>query len=408
MLFQIRALAPEDFAVFTQFNNLHIWIFIISDSFALQSIIQFGAKLENRPKVNLIALLLHICIILGAVLLLFSFKNTLAVMINQPRFPEIATALIAMAVLFIPRTYCIKFIFREHKMHHLFLADFAWLGTMSIATIYLVYNKTTLDFSDMLFISYLGSGLSSLTAVLLTLKYLKFSVYGSISWKRITGFGTPLVIYNSLNSVPKLLDVYVLQYFFSPAIVGVYASAKTLFRFFEEAINGAHGLVYPAAVRKAEQKNDKELKDLMTKAVSFIFIAFSLSVILLEFGLSRLIIETFLSNAYIDSIERFNLLAIAAVALPLAILSSVIVAVGKPLVVLKIVIVSLVVSFATFVVTGYIGSEALIPLGYMAYIFVSGLLYFLYVNKNYNFKFIEIFRSIGDSTHFIKNYLKRQ
>lgn len=407
LLFQIKALLPEDFGLFTQFNNLHTWIFIISDSFALQSIIQFGAKHENRPKVNLLTLIIHIVIALGSVSTIFIFQDAIGAIVNQPRFNEIAAALPIMAILFIPRTYCIKFIYREHKMHFLFLVNFAWLGTMSALTVYLITIQKNLDFSDMLFISYIGAAASSFIAIILTFRELKFGFKGTISLKKLTNFGTPLVIYNSLHSMPKLLDVYVLQYFFSTSAIGIYSSAKALFRFFEEAINGAHGLVYPAAVRKAEQNNTKELNDLMTKSVSFIFIAFLFVVILLEFGFSKLIIESFLSSSYVNAIGQFNLMALSALALPFAILSSLIVATGKPRVVLKIVFVSLIASLLAFLLTGFIGEEAIVPLGYMVYIFVSGLLYFLYVNRNFDFKVVEILRAIGDSKHFIQNYFKK-
>jgi len=42
---------------------------------------------------------------------------------------------------------------------------------------------------------------------------------------------------------------------FSTSVVGIYYSAKTLFRFFEETANAAVSLVYPAAVRALESKN---------------------------------------------------------------------------------------------------------------------------------------------------------
>ncbi len=407
MLFQIKALVPEEFGVYYQFNNLHIWIFIVSDSFALQSIIQFGAVRENRPKVNLLALFLHAGITLGAAALLFLFKEGIGDLINQPRFDEIALYLPLLAMLFIPRTYCIKFIYREHKMHFLFFVNFAWLGTMTALTVWMLLTKSMLLFEDMVFISYSGAFVSSIAAVVLTFKYLEFSFKGDLSLKKVSSFGLPLMLYNSLQSMPKLLDVYVLGYFFSSSAVGIYSSAKVLFRFFEEALNGAHGLVYPAAVRKVTQENYKELNDLMTKAVSFMVVSFGIIIIMLEIGLSDFIVRTFLSEKYVPAIDRFNLLALAGVVLPLSVLSSVIVAAGKPGTVLKIVLISIAASGVVFFVSGLSGAESATPLGYMTYIFVSSLLYFVYVNRNFGFKKRDLFRAFGDSKHYLKKFLKR-
>jgi O-antigen/teichoic acid export membrane protein len=100
---------------------------------------------------------------------------------------------------------------------------------------------------------------------------------------------------NALHSLPKQLDSYLVSYFFGTSATGIYYSAKTLFRVFEETLAAVQGLIYPAAVRYVERNDKVGLKIVMTKAVSFLFFAFLFIVIILQLGLSEFMITKFCS-----------------------------------------------------------------------------------------------------------------
>ena len=93
MLFQMQALAPSELGLFALTISLHTWIFVITDAFALQSIIQFGMVKENEKKVNTIALILHIAVIAIVVLFVLILAPSISALFNEPRFIEIAAIL---------------------------------------------------------------------------------------------------------------------------------------------------------------------------------------------------------------------------------------------------------------------------------------------------------------------------
>ena len=136
VMFQIHYLSPTDFGLFTLLNNLNIWILIISDGFALMSIIQFGNRAENRGKVNLIALVMHLCITLGASLIFYLLKHPISELFSEPRMSELALYLPILVLMNIPRTYCMKFIYRDRVFKKLFAIDAFLFGTMIITTFY--------------------------------------------------------------------------------------------------------------------------------------------------------------------------------------------------------------------------------------------------------------------------------
>jgi hypothetical protein len=194
-----------------------------------------------------------------------------------------------------------------------------------------------------------------------------------------------------------------IQYFFSATSVGVYQSAKNLFRFFDEACNTAGSIIYPAAIRLINFKNFKGLNDLVTKAVSFVFVGFIFIIIICEFGLSDFIISSLLMK-YLSAIGQFNLLVLAALSLPFIILSGIITASGKPQIVLNYVLTSIIIWFGTMVIVGYSKNMALIPLAQIIYSTIFGTLCYFYAKRHFDFKPMQILRAFGDTFNFLLKY----
>ncbi|MBI5325571.1 MAG: oligosaccharide flippase family protein [Ignavibacteriae bacterium] len=401
MIIQIKYIDPKEFGLYGLLINLHTWIFIVADAY-LTNLIQFGMNKDNVRLVNTYSIFVHIIIAFGASLVFFTIQTPLSNVFNEPRIKEIANYLPLLCLVFIPRTFCVKLLLRDHKMQKLFWVDVGFFGTMAILTVYYIYTYHLLNFNLMLVIYFAGSIISTLISILLTLGSLEFGFSGGIKLKKLLSFGFPLMLTSAFNALPKQLDIYMVQFFFSTSVVGIYYSAKTLFRFFEETASAAISLVYPAAVRALESKNYKGLNDLMTKATSFVFISFLIIIIPLELGLSKLLIEWFLPVRYHLAVTHFNVLMIASIGLPFVILSTIINASQKPYTVLLYVIISLVLSFITYYFVGLSGNQYLIPVGVIVYLISLGILCFIYVNKQYNFRVSQIFRAVGDSYNYLK------
>ncbi len=401
MIIQIKYIDPKEFGLYALLINLHTWIFIVADAY-LTNLIQFGMNKENVKLVNTYSVFVHIIIALGASLIFFTIQTPLSGVFNEPRIKEIADYLPLLCLVFIPRTFCIKLLLRDHEMQKLFWVDFSFFGTMALMTVYYLIFLHQLNFNLMLVIYFSGSIISTILSIIITFNKFEFGLKGGIGLKKLLSFGFPLMLTSAFNALPKQLDIYMVQFFFSTSVVGIYYSAKTLFRFFEETANAAIALVYPAAVRALESKNYKGLNDLMTKATSFIFISFLIIIIPLELGLSRLFIEWFLPVKYHLAVDHFNVLMFAALGLPFVILSTIINAAQKPYTVFLYVVISVVLSFITYYFVGLSGNQYLIPVGVIVYLLSLGILCFIYVNRHYNFRVSQIFRAMEDSYYYLR------
>jgi O-antigen/teichoic acid export membrane protein len=408
ILFHINYLSPTDFGLFTHLNNLNIWILVISDGLALMNIIQFGVKEENRAKVNTIALIIHVSLTLSISLLLYALSVPLSDMFAEPRFSEVVSYLPFLVLLNIPRTYCMKFVYRNREFKKLFFIDMILFGSMMVVTLIIIYYNEQLILIDMVRIYFIGSFLGSASAIFLTRKDLKFSLKGDIKVITLIKFGIPLTLYNTLHSIPRNLDYFVVQYFFSTATVGIYSSAKQLFRFFEEAMIAANSMVYPVAVSQLERNDKKGLNDLMTKSISFMLIFFVALILFFELGFAEIFINFLLPEKYSLALGHFNILILGSLFLPFLMLATVITASGKPKLVLLFVAISVFVWFIAFVIIGYIGNEEYISIAMVVYLTTLGLLSLIYTSIKYKIKPIQLLRAFKDTKNFIYSYFDKK
>lgn len=401
-LLQIRRLDPSDFGIYAILISLHTWIFVISDSLFLQNIIQFGFRKESERRTNTYSFVFLTFFVVTIGLGIFFAKDFLVKFFNEPKILYIANVLPILTILTIPRAYGVKFIYKHSRMFHLFLVNLAFFGTMSVHTVYLFFALKEFHFNTMVEIYLLGTIVSSIVTILLTNRLIKVGLSGSLTMKEYFGFSLPVMGFSLFQSIPKQLDVLFLQYFFQSKIVGIYYSAKTLFRLFEEGINAGFSLVYPTAVRLISKQRQDELLSLLSKSVSFTFLIICFLFIILEIGGTKLFISFFLPERYSQSIQFFNLMLWGALFMPFQLIATLIMAQGKPKIVTNFIIVSSLLVMVLLVFIGIFSLVNLIPLGIVIYYISFAILLYFYGRRNYGYSIYQLNRGVYD----IINYLK--
>lgn len=394
-LLQIKALDPDVYGVFSILVGLNTWIMIVSDGSALQGVIQFGVHPEERRRVNTLGMVIHVCIVAMASLLIFLLQQPLAMVFHEPRFLVVATMLPLYCALSIPRMFCLKILYRDMRMRDLFLTDIVWFGVRTAMTIWALQHDSLHTLDDIIRIDFAGMAASSVISLIVTRRDLIFGWKGTVQLGAYIRFGIPLALATALNSAPRQLDLLVIQTFFGAAAVGVYNPAKNLYRFFEQAFDAVITLLYPAAVRLYAQHREVDLQKLVTKAMSITIIPVVLALIVLELGGSSLIIPL-LGQKYAAAVGHFNVLAIAALFMPFALMASVITAMGHSTVVVRYSAVGLVASLSTLFIVGLLGAEHWIGLAIVMNTAVVGILCVAYVRRHIHFPWSMMFRIVGD------------
>ena len=399
-LFQLKYLDPSEYAFYAALLNINNWILMATDGFALQGLIQYGHK--NKEEVNKLALGTSLIFSMALAIIFFVFKDFFANLADSESY-KLSLAYLPLSVLLtIPKNYVTKIFYRELKFDNVFYLNFVFFGSQILATIYYIVNYNALNFEYMIEIYLFGSGISAVVAILMSFKYLKFSAIKELSIKKYLSFGLTVSQQSILHSIPKVYDLFIVSHFFGPSGAGVYQSAKTLYRTFDEASSAAHGLIYPAAVKLIAFKDTNQLVSMLSKAISMMLLVFIFLIFILNLGLTDYIINSFELTKYLDAIGIFNLLILSAVFLPFVLITPVLNAMEKHKLVLKLVLVSVIVSLVVFIAIGMNFSLEYMAFGLISYNMVLGVLSFIYLRKEVDFPFSMLFRSLGDIKNFIK------
>lgn len=402
---QIAALPKEVFGVFNLLVMLNTWIMMVSDGSALAGVIQFGSDVNERPRVNLLAILIHTIVVMGSSLLIFVFSEPLAQLFKTRELTSVALWLPVYCFLTLPRMFCLKFLFRDMRMRDLFFADLVWFGVRTLMTIWAISHGGLNTFEDILLIDLVGIGASSLVSMVLTRKDIVFSREGSMTVRTFLGYGLPLAAATALNTAPRLLDGFVVTVFFGVGVNGVYASAKNLYRVFEQGFDAVTTLMYPAAVRMFSQNRIQDLQILVTKAVSFTLLPVILIVAILQLGASGMILGL-LGPKYALAVTHYDLLSLSALIMPFGLLGTVILAMGSSASILLYSAAGMISSLGMLVLVGYADQPQLVGLGIVTNTLVVSVLYTIHVKRSLGLPLRAFSRVLPDARNLLRRFRK--
>ncbi|HRT68489.1 MAG TPA: hypothetical protein P5216_07095, partial [Bacteroidota bacterium] len=101
-------------------------------------------------------------------------------------------------------------------------------------------------------------------------------------------------------------------------------------------------------------------------------------------------------------IPQFNLLVLAGLAFPMFVQSFALISAGNLRYIFKTLIISNIALIISLVIVGFTKIDLLIPLGLVMFYFTTGLMYYLKLNKDYDYKLRYLFQSVPDSINFVK------
>jgi hypothetical protein len=196
--------------------------------------------------------------------------------------------------------------------------------------------------------------------------------------------------------------------FFSLADIGLYATAKTLFRVFEEAGFAAQALNYSASKKMINENDSKSIGVLLKKGTSVMFVSFLFAAIVLNLGLSEYLIKLFLPPKFLSSIAQFNLLVFAALMIPFSSMNVIIISEGKSRLVMQYALEGLLCLGLVFAGLAYFDLPHLLPLGYGLYLLYYAIRCYLYMHKEYAYSLRTIFSAVPDGYNFLKQKLVKK
>jgi O-antigen/teichoic acid export membrane protein len=412
-LIQIRLLDSADFGLYSLLVALQTYIFILSDGSALQGVIQFGMNQATRPRVNYLTLLLHLSIVLGCSGVVFLLRYPLSVVFNEPRLVSVGVYLPIFCLLTMPRAYCLKLLQRDLQMKQIFWVNCSWLTTMTALTFWFLSQRISFTFQTMIVIAFVGMGVSSLVALVISRGLLRFDstelsknenniTTEKVTFRQLLGFGLPQLVVSALHNTIRQLDVYIVQFYFGSAQVGIYNAAKTLFRVFEQGVDAMYGLLTPGTVKFIQSGEKDKLIALLTKSVSIVLLLYVVGALFLYLGGIKLLLYVIGSKFYLAGVD-FKVLLLSTVFLPIIPLSTVLTAANKVSTLIMQVSIAVLSGTVVYLLCGVYGFRDVFALGTLTYYALLGGQLFISVNSLLSIQPQLYLRSLSDISDFVKS-----
>ena len=399
-----------ELGLFTLFNNLHNLIFAVGNYLGLQSLLHFSVDDKQKPFVNFYSMITMVSVVVFLNLLLFFIKEPLSILFNEPHLIEVISALPIIMLLTIPRFFNMMICYREMQIWRLFVANLVYFGVMSGIIFYNVLNDTFLTHSDLIDIIYIGSALSIFVGTILNIKYWKFKLPNkntTVKYKDIITYSVKFSIGGIAITIPRTLDVYAIQFFLGTSIVGLYAPAKTIFRFVEDIMNAVYHTIYSSAVKYFATNDIININKLTSKSISLMLVFF-ICCTLFCWIFGDNLFNLFLPEKFVSALSIFNCLMLTSILLPFTLINTIINAEGKPELVSKYNLIGVIIWFISFWIVGTFLSDAIevVAIPYVVFTLVLSILFVRYAMKNYNLKLVQFFRFFADTYNFILSKYK--
>jgi O-antigen/teichoic acid export membrane protein len=406
-ILQFRSLSAEEFGVFALLNGLVLYVFAISDSFALQGMIRFGTGTQRASAVAM-GVRWHVLGV-GAIALLFGIIG-----IATPQEHDTGGAVL-LALRSAPMLLCagclrvvgIRLLYRDIQMKEVFWVNFWYYGVMTALTLIFLANGLLTSSEHLAWITICGHAISSVVAVWSTRSSWCWHIDTEFSKHDFMRFGADQTLISIIHNGVRQLDVYAVQFFFGVGVVGLYNSAKTLFRVCTDLTDAIAGILYPIATRLYAEYRLQELTTILTKALSFLMVGFACISIASWVGVTAWLLQWVLPAHYAGAIHHVVVLTWIAPLLPLTMLGGALSGIGQSRAVLRAVWWGGLCGTIVLLLIGLLHQNTLVPLGYGTYLAVQGILYFRAMCNHIPFRVVDLGRALPDTLHFMRQVMQK-
>ncbi|MBS1912188.1 MAG: polysaccharide biosynthesis C-terminal domain-containing protein [Bacteroidetes bacterium] len=312
-----KMIGPSQWGIYGTAQAILTSVFMLSDSIALQAMVNFGVIPERRREALTISAVTHLlfCALCGAAV--YFGRGVISTILNEPQL-AVTLAYFPLVVLgFLLRTYFLKVSQISIDTRATFYIEVAWSGTTVLLIAAGWMRHAIVDANDMMMISAISSGVSSVIGLAFHWRNVRFtSTINRANALQMYRLGLA-----QLGSAVTMVlqtqgDILILKRFASSAVVGNYDAAKRFFRGFEALRDAAVLLIYPAVAKLAAERRRDELVKLVEKMIGFMATAVVPIVLVIWLGPADMLFAWIYKGKYDSAAMIFKVLSLAALVLP--------------------------------------------------------------------------------------------
>ncbi len=329
----IRVIPEHEYGYFVIVQAIFILITALSTSFALQPLIKFAAETETYGSIATSSFLLHFGFLLFASVCVVLIRQPLATLLDASNSLYLANLFLFIPLLIFAsfiKSFLISLLQTRFRIAQIFWIDSVFfLG--SLLLFYIAKNFSMLHTArDVIYITATTHFLSTLAAVLLTKKIIKFEkIIDCGTFTKVFQFGKYSLASSLSFSLYAQMDIFLLSYFGGVTQVAIYSAAKIFTRIFDVFNQVIQLFVVPASSKLNARNDTTSLQVLIEKSIWFSTLTLVPLLLLLLFG-AEFLINIFYKGRYSEATLPLKIFGILALIIPwFSVLPSVLVGIGK-------------------------------------------------------------------------------
>lgn len=343
-----KVIGESQWGLFTISQAYITIMYLLSDGFALQIMVNFGVREEYRRQATSVAALLSLLLIAVFTGAVFWGRWLIADINSDPELIPVLALFPLVAFGFFVRNFTLKTAQLRIDTRGTFLIDAAWVGTTALLLAHGWATGWLVDAVDMMYVSAISAGASSIVGVIVYRRHINFAwKFDTPLLRRMVRFGMGQFGSAATMALQAQGDILILGTLVGSATVGNYDVAKKFFRGFEGIRDAGALFIYPAVARLSAQERVGELTVMIEKMIAFMTIVIIPIVVVIWFGPIELIFEWIFKDSYRQAPALFRIMSLAAIAIPLSMNSYVLLGMSKVRKLFIITFISVALFFAT-------------------------------------------------------------
>ncbi len=312
-----KVIGERHYGVYATTQAMLTALYMLTDSLALQPMVNFGMAEERRRDVFTVSAVVHLLFIIPTAAAIYLLRDPIAGFLNDDLFVPTLALFPVTASGFLLRNYFLKVAQLHIDTRATFLIDIAWIGTTIVLILDGWRRGSLATASDMMMISAIASGASSLVGLLIYGRTVRFTRRVDRAYaRRMIRFGLAQSGSAATLALQTQGDILILKSVVSSEIVANYDAAKKFFRAFEVLRDAGSLFVYPAVAKLSVEHRWGEVERLVEKMIAFMLIVIVPAVLIVWLAPIELLFNWIYKGKYQDAPEIFRFLSLAAFAIP--------------------------------------------------------------------------------------------
>jgi O-antigen/teichoic acid export membrane protein len=312
-----KVIGESNWGIYITAQAMLTAIYMLSDGLALQAMVNYGMEASHRRQALTVSAIMHLLFILSCTTLVYFGRSTIASIFNEQGLVPVLRLFPLVSLGFLLRNYFLKVSQLHIDTRATFIIDIVWIGATVGLILYEWGTGILVTAEDMMLISAISSGASSLAGLILYAGKVRLTTKLDRGYAQtMFRFGLAQFFSAATIALQTQGDVLILKRFVDSGMVGNYDTAKKFFRGFEALRDAGALFVYPAVAKLKSQGRDEEMVRLVEKMIGFMLIVVLPIVALVWLGPTDYLFALIYKGKYQQAPFIFKLLSLAALAIP--------------------------------------------------------------------------------------------